>query len=103
MDTFRDLSTTVTVVCEGHLARERFTDLPTAVTLDTRSMAWLTSQGQTGIWFAGDNVRPGLNRTLQTGAHTTNHGMSVAFRYEAPFVLPEASPQPPPVTTSGGG
>ncbi len=60
----------------------RFTGVTASISSETQTMDWITYGGQAGLEFGKDNVKLGLNYSLQAGEHTTNHGVFGTFRYE---------------------
>ncbi|MDM8216368.1 autotransporter domain-containing protein [Desulfovibrio piger] len=63
-------------------ADTRFTGLPYSTSLETQTMDYFTWQGGVGVEFGNDNMSVGVNYTLQTGQHSTGHGVFGMFRYE---------------------
>ena len=60
----------------------RFTGLPGAYEVETRTMDYLTWQGGVGLELGNDNMSIGVNYTLQAGQNSTGHGLFGSFRYE---------------------
>ena len=60
----------------------RFTGVTASASPETQTMDWITYGGQAGIEFGNDNLKLGVNYSLQAGAHTTNHGVFGTLRYE---------------------
>ncbi|WP_206215319.1 autotransporter domain-containing protein [Desulfovibrio sp. ZJ200] len=60
----------------------RFTGVTGTAELETQTMDYISYMGQAGLEFGNDNVSFGVNYNLQTGVHSTSHGVFGTFRYE---------------------
>ncbi len=60
----------------------RFTGVGGSTTMETQTMDYLTLGGTVGLEFDRDNVRLGLNYSLEAGARSTQHGLFATFCYE---------------------
>ncbi len=60
----------------------RFTGVSGTAELETQTMDYISYMGQAGLEFGNDTVSFGVNYNLQTGVHSTSHGVFGTFRYE---------------------
>uniref|UniRef100_UPI0013ECEF08 hypothetical protein n=1 Tax=Desulfovibrio sp. ZJ369 TaxID=2709793 RepID=UPI0013ECEF08 len=60
----------------------RFTGVSGTAELESQTMDYISYMGQAGLEFGNDNVSFGVNYNLQTGVHSTSHGVFGTFRYE---------------------
>ena len=60
----------------------RFTGVGGSAAMETQTMDYLTYGGTAALEFGKDNVKLGLNYSLEKGEKSTQHGVFATFRYE---------------------